>query len=54
MMGPAVGRAYVPHRGMGTVFADGTAGAKCLTVQLDRTGARLFISRERIQWRRHG
>ena len=51
MNGPAVGRAHVPHKGMGTVFAD-SPESKSLTVVLDKTGERVFIRRDRIEWRK--
>ncbi|MFF2388918.1 hypothetical protein [Agromyces sp. NPDC058104] len=50
-VGPAVGRAYVPRRGMGTVYASPTGGS-LMTVILDRGGHRVAIQRSNIHWRK--
>lgn len=49
-LGPAIGKAYVPGYGTGTVFA--SEKKDFMTVQIDKTGIRHYVARERIQWRK--
>ena len=48
-LGRALGKAYEPGRGMGTVFASDSKDS--FTIQIDRTGERLWRHRSKIIWR---
>jgi len=49
-LGPALGKAYVPGYGSGTVFA--SEKKDWFTVQIDKTGIRHWVPRERLAWRK--
>lgn len=49
-LGPAIGKAYVPGYGVGTVFA--SEKRDHFTVQIQHTGIRHWVHRDRLQWRK--
>lgn len=53
MMGKAIGRCWVQHKGMGTVF-DEPEHPGFVSVILDRNGYEppLFMDRRRVEWRK--
>lgn len=49
-LGPALGKAYVPGYGSGTVFDSDRPNH--FTIQVDRTGIRHWVHRDKVNWRR--
>lgn len=49
-LGPHLGHAYVPGYGQAEVFD--TDRPNFFTVQVNKTGIRHWVARDRVQWRR--
>lgn len=49
-LGPAIGKGYVPGYGSGVVFDSDRKDY--FTIQVDKTGVRHWVRRDRVQWRK--
>jgi hypothetical protein len=50
-LGPHIGHGYVPGLGKGEVFASDKPSF--LTIQINKTGIRYYVSRNRVEFRSH-